>query len=104
MSRSETTEYFGLGQSGYTAGRVEGDPSLGLEGRNVALPPEEDDVEAYLAENDHIDDERFTGRGGRQWAHDDVEALKEGLEAEADKPLVEKKVADISRSVEDARS
>jgi hypothetical protein len=101
MSKRESTEYFGQGQSGYTAGRVEGDPSMGLEGRNVALPPTQD-RDKYHADNDHIDDDRFTGRGGVRWAPEDVEELEEGLAAEEDKPLVEKKVADISRSFEDA--
>lgn len=104
MSRRESTEYFGQGQSGYTAGRVAGDPSLGLEGRNPSLPDEDSDVEAYLAENDHIDDDRFTGRGSRQWAPENVEELEESLQAEEGKPLVEKTVADISRSAEDANS
>jgi hypothetical protein len=101
MSRRESTEYFGQGQSGYTAGRVEGDPSMGLDGRNVAFPPSED-ADAYFAENDHIDDDRFTGRGGPPWAPEDVEELEEGLKGEEDQPLVEKKVADISRSFKDA--
>jgi hypothetical protein len=100
MSKRDSTEYFGQGQSGYTAGRVEGDPSLHLEARNAAPKSDEN---ADSDERDHIDDDRWRGRGGVQWAPEQVEELEEGLAAEEDKPLVEKKVADVSRSVDDAR-
>jgi len=54
-----STEYNGLGQSGYTAGRRQGDPSLGLEDRYRGYPKGED---AQLLERE--DDDRFIGCGG----------------------------------------
>ena len=38
MPERRSTEYYGQGQSGYTAGRNEGDPALGIEGRNIGFP------------------------------------------------------------------
>jgi hypothetical protein len=67
-SRDEATEYFGQGQSGYTAGRVERDPSLENQTRNSGQPPPADE---------HVDDlglgtdERFTGQGRAPWAPED---------------------------------
>jgi hypothetical protein len=57
-----STEHHGLGQSGYTAGRTEPDPALGINGLNVSYPRGED--ERILAEGE---DERFIGAGGRPW-------------------------------------
>ena len=70
-----STEYYGLGQSGYTAGRIEGDVALALEleGRNISYPKG--------ADGEHLlelgDDERFIGAGGRRWVPPDDEARKE---------------------------
>jgi len=55
-------ERYGLGQSGYTAGRVEGDRALGLEGRNPSYPRGTDEHVLGLG----LDD-RFTGCGGPPW-------------------------------------
>ena len=68
-------EFYGLGQSGYTAGRVEGDPSLSLslDGRNVSYPRGIDEHVLELAA-----DERFLGRGGPPWAPEATESGKEG--------------------------
>jgi hypothetical protein len=66
---ARSTEYYGLGQSGYTAGRVGGDRALGLEGRNIAFPRGVD--EHVLACGD---DERFLGLGGVAWAPDESNA------------------------------
>ena len=59
-----STESYGLGQSGYTAGRREGDPALEryIEARNRAYPRGLD--EHVLAEGD---DERWIGLGGSPW-------------------------------------
>ena len=59
-----STESYGLGQSGYTAGRVEGDRSLEqqLEDRNAASPERQEEEDSNLG----LDD-RFTGRGRRRW-------------------------------------
>ncbi len=62
MPKRRSIESYGVGQSGYTAGRVEDDPSLGIEDRNKAAP-----VEAEEDANDLGVDERFTGGGGAQW-------------------------------------
>ncbi len=61
--RRRSTEYFGQGQSGYTAGRVENDHSLELEARNVSYPPGSDEHPDELGT-----DERFVGLGGAPWA------------------------------------
>lgn len=61
-----STESYGLGQSGYTAGRREADPALGIEALNLAYP--------RMSPEEPVDlgvDERFTGTGGLHWAPDD---------------------------------
>ncbi|HEX5059646.1 MAG TPA: hypothetical protein VFV99_09820 [Kofleriaceae bacterium] len=70
-----STEYYGLGQSGYTAGRVEGDVALELEleGRNTSYPKGVD--EEHVLELG--DDERYWGAGGRPWIPPETEARKE---------------------------
>jgi len=62
--RRRATEYFGQGQSGYTAGRVEGDHALPLqlEPRNVGYADRRDEHPLQLDT-----DERFTGTGGLPW-------------------------------------
>ena len=62
IDREHSVEYFGLGQSGYTAGRIAADPSLGIEGQNSAYPPGTDERTPDLGV-----DERFTGVGGWAW-------------------------------------
>jgi hypothetical protein len=59
-----STESYGLGQSGYTAGRYAGDPALEreIEARNPSYPRDLDDQLLELG-----DDERWIGRGGSQW-------------------------------------
>jgi hypothetical protein len=57
-----STEYFGQGQSGYTAGRVEDDHSLQIEARNVSYPYGADRHPPELGT-----DERFSGVGGAPW-------------------------------------
>ena len=68
--RRRSTEYFGQGQSGYTAGRVEDDLALALQlqARNAGYPygVDEDPQERGA-------DERFTGVGGVPWAPEHVE-------------------------------
>ena len=58
------TERYGVGQSGYTAGRVEDDPALDREvqTRNATYPKGTDDEEQLSHEL--ATDDRFTGRGG----------------------------------------
>lgn len=70
-----STEFYGLGQSGYTAGRVEGDVALEreLEGRNISYPKDVDEDHAV----ELGDDERFAGAGGRPWVPPKDEARKE---------------------------
>jgi len=70
-----STEHYGLGQSGYTAGRIEGDVALGLEleGRNVSYPKSVDEDHAL----ELGDDERFIGAGGRPWVPHEDAARKE---------------------------
>ena len=62
--KQTSIESYGLGQSGYTAGRREGDPSLEqqIEDRNLSY----DDEPVVDLETD----ERFVGRGGRHWSPD----------------------------------
>jgi hypothetical protein len=62
--RRRSTEYFGQGQSGYTAGRVEDDHALPLqlEARNVSYADGRDEHPPQLGT-----DERFTGTGGLPW-------------------------------------
>ncbi len=73
MPERTSTEYYGQGQSGYTAGRNEGDRALGIEGRNIGFPKGTDE--------DHIleegDDERFIGAGGVPWAPDEETSTTE---------------------------
>jgi hypothetical protein len=65
QAKQRSTEYYGVGQSGYTAGRVEGDRALEqqMETRNERYPK---GIPARAP--DGGDDDRFTGRGGRDWA------------------------------------
>lgn len=67
--KQRSTEYYGVGQSGYAAGRVEDDPALDeqIEIRNVGDPRDGDQLVAA----DRGDDDRFTGRGGMPWAPED---------------------------------
>lgn len=60
-----STEYGGLGQSGYTAGRHARDRALEreLEAAYVAYPQADDDEDEALRRELATDD-RFTGRGG----------------------------------------
>ena len=67
MPERTSTEYYGQGQSGYTAGRNAGDPALGIDGRNIGYPKGAD-VEHVLEEGD---DERFYGAGGVPWPPDE---------------------------------
>lgn len=62
--RQRWTETYGLGQSGYTAGRHTDDPALERvsEPRNRGYPPGTDDRLLELG-----DDERWIGRGGSPW-------------------------------------
>ncbi|HVK85087.1 MAG TPA: hypothetical protein VM513_13315 [Kofleriaceae bacterium] len=57
-----STESYGLGQSGYTAGRAFEDPALNLVARNISYPRGTDDH--VLATGD---DERWIGAGGARW-------------------------------------
>ena len=63
MALQTSTEYRGVGQSGYTAGRHEADPALEreIETRNKVLPRgcDEEQFKDELATDD-----RFSGRGG----------------------------------------
>jgi len=68
--KQRSTEYFGVGQSGYTAGRV-ADTALEeqIEIRNLGDPRDGEELFAV----DRGDDDRFTGRGGMPWALEDEE-------------------------------
>src|SRR5262245_47386857 len=67
-----STERYGLGQSGYTAGRVEGDRGLPIEGRNASYPRTTDgNVELDEQPLGLGLDERFVGCGGRRWTPED---------------------------------
>jgi hypothetical protein len=72
MDRARSTEYFGQGQSGYTAGRVEDDHALHIEARNVSYPDGRDEHPLQLGA-----DERFAGTGGAPWVPEEPEALDE---------------------------
>jgi hypothetical protein len=64
MAHGKSTEFHGVGQSGYTAGRTKRDPALEreLHSRNEEYPRGADDE---LVLHDLVtDDDRFTGRGG----------------------------------------
>lgn len=60
--KQRSTESYGIGQSGYTAGRVQGDRSLEreIDVQNASYPDGADETPGELG----VDD-RFTGRGGR---------------------------------------
>ena len=58
-----STESYGLGQSGCTAGRRENDASLQFDARNRSFPR---GVDEHLLELGT--DERFIGRGSSRWA------------------------------------
>jgi hypothetical protein len=77
--RRESTESFGQGQSGYTAGRVEADPSLQQESRNASYPDRRDEHPRQLG----VDD-RFAGAGGVPWVPKE-EAPAEAPEEGSDK-------------------
>ncbi len=69
--RSHSTEYYGQGQSGYAAGRYEGDRSYGSRNRGY--------VGGDDAFRDRGTDERFVGgRGGRDWAPDEQSPYRGG--------------------------
>lgn len=73
--RQTSTESYGQGQSGYASGRVEADPSLPLQGRNLApaipeharLPFADDEPTQEVPATD----DRFTGAGSVPWAPED---------------------------------
>jgi len=62
-----STESYGLGQSGYTAGRRDADPALArtIEVRNRSYPARCDEHMLELG-----DDERWLGGGGSRWVPD----------------------------------
>jgi hypothetical protein len=68
-SQRRSTESYGLGQSGYTAGRREADPALEryLEVRNRGYPRGLDEDVPGQGEDD-----RWTGRGGSPWVPESV--------------------------------
>jgi hypothetical protein len=82
--RQHSTEYFGQGQSGYTAGRVEGDHALELEiePRNVSYPP---------GAEEHADDlgtdERFVGLGSTPWVPEEPAAEQDPAQSRSGVPL-----------------
>jgi hypothetical protein len=73
------TEHYGVGQSGYTAGRLEGDPALGIDARNISYPKGADD---RILERG--DDERWIGAGGKPWVPQEREWLSEVPEDDID--------------------
>ena len=74
MVHGRSTEFYGVGQSGYTAGRTKHDPALQRDmltrGENY---PRGADDELVLHEI-VTDDDRFTGRGGPIPPEDEVTA------------------------------
>jgi hypothetical protein len=61
----DRSERYGMGQSGYTSGRYEGDRSLGFESRNQGYPGSFEDRNRSMAGgHDRGTDDRFGGRGG----------------------------------------
>lgn len=76
IDRRRSTEYFGQGQSGYTAGRAEGDHALQLqlEARNASYPPGTDDEQAPELDTD----ERFRGAGRAPWAPPEADGEPRG--------------------------
>jgi hypothetical protein len=69
--RQQSIESYGMGQSGYTAGRLENDPSLMFQARNLGYP--------WGTDEDHVreegEDERFAGAGGEPWAPENDQYL-----------------------------
>jgi hypothetical protein len=63
MPPRQTIEYYGVGQSGYTAGRVEHDVALEreIQTRNATYPRTS---EGERAQHELETDDRWTGRGG----------------------------------------
>jgi len=70
--RARSTENFGQGQSGYTAGRVEADPALQHQARNERHADGRDEHPDQL----HTDD-RFTGGGSLPWVPEEQAPHKE---------------------------
>jgi hypothetical protein len=66
--KQRSTESFGQGQSGYTAGRVEADPALQHQSRNVGHA---DGRDAHPHQLDT--DDRFSGAGGTPWVPEERE-------------------------------
>ncbi len=73
MTRRNSIEYRGMGQSGYTAGRVEHDVALEreMQTRNAVYPrnQEEEQLERELDTDD-----RWQGRGGSVPEDDEVQS------------------------------
>lgn len=59
----QSTEHYGVGQSGYTTGRSEPDRALeeNIWARNFGYPKDHDE------DQPEPDDDRWVGRGGPQW-------------------------------------
>jgi hypothetical protein len=74
LQKQRSTERYGLGQSGYTAGRREADRALerNIEARNRGYPRRYEERMLDLG-----DDERWIGGGGSQWYPDAPDALVE---------------------------
>ena len=74
LQKQRSTERYGLGQSGYTAGRREGDRALerNIEARNRGDPRRSKERMLDLG-----DDERWIGGGGSQWYPDAPDAADE---------------------------
>ena len=70
--RQRSTENFGQGQSGYTAGRVEDDESLQIDKRNSSYPDRQEEPH----EEELGTDGRFTGEGATPWAPDAEDSQK----------------------------
>jgi len=60
----KTTEHHGVGQSGYTAGRGEKDPSLDLQIQTQPEVVREDPTTDQHDDTDIESDDRWSGRGG----------------------------------------
>jgi hypothetical protein len=82
--RQHSTEYFGQGQSGYTAGRVECDHALELEieARNVGYPPGAEEHPDDLGT-----DERFVGLGSTPWIPEEPDAAQQVTQPRTGVPL-----------------
>ena len=76
MTLQRSTEHFGVGQSGYTAGRTRPDPSLDLEiqTRHTRFPHGDD----ALFDHELETEERWVGRGG-ETTDDDDDATESSL-------------------------